>query len=111
MVHLDGVSFAYRKTPVFDNVGLSINSGLLYGVLGRNGTGKSTLLYLIGGLLRPNQGSCRVMGHVPSRREPSFLSKVFMIPEEFHIPDISIPDFVKYYGQFYPNFNAEAFAE
>lgn len=109
MVQLEGLSFAYRKVPVFDNVNLSIRSGNLYGILGRNGTGKSTLLYIISGLLRPTQGTASVFGFKPFERRPDFLREVFMIPEEFHIPDISIEAFVKYYGQFYPRFDRDAF--
>lgn len=109
MVQLEGLSFAYRTVPVFDNVNLSIRSGNLYGILGRNGTGKSTLLYIISGLLRPTQGTASVFGFRPFERRPDFLQEVFMIPEEFHIPDISIEAFVKYHGQFYPRFDRDAF--
>jgi ABC-2 type transport system ATP-binding protein len=111
MVQFNGVSFAYRKTPVFENVSLSISPGYLYGILGRNGTGKSTLLYLLSGLLRPTRGASTVMGYKPHERQPAFLQKVFMIPEEFHMPDISLDNFVKYHGQFYPLFNRELFLE
>ena len=109
MVQFADVSFSYRKTPVFDNVNLSISTGFLYGVLGRNGTGKSTLLYLLSGLLTPAQGKSTVMGYTPYDRHPDFLKQVFMVPEEFYVPDISIDSFVKYYGQFYPLFDSEAF--
>ncbi|HMJ70163.1 MAG TPA: hypothetical protein VK508_14755 [Cyclobacteriaceae bacterium] len=53
-------------------------------------------------MLRPRQGTINVLGHVPHQRKPAFLQKIFMIPEEFHIPDISLAAFLKYYGQFYP---------
>jgi ABC-2 type transport system ATP-binding protein len=111
MVHLQNLSFSYRKSPVFDSISLSIRPGFLYGVLGRNGTGKSTLLYILSGMLRQSQGSIDVMGYIPYQRKPAFLQKVFMIPEEFHIPDISLTDFVKYYGQFYPAFDRRVFEE
>lgn len=111
MIQLDKVNFAYRKTPVFEDVDLTIKNGYLYGVLGRNGTGKSTLLYLLSGLLQPSRGSATVLGHVPHKRTPDFLQQVFMVPEEFYMPDISIENYVKYYGQFYPLFNSEVFFE
>jgi len=111
MVQLEKVSFAYRKTPVFEDVDLAVNKGYLYGVLGRNGTGKSTLLYLLSGLLQPRRGSITVLGHVPHKRTPDFLQQVFMVPEEFHMPDISINNYVKQYGHFYPSFNNDIFFE
>lgn len=111
MVQLTNVSFAYGKTPVFDGIDLRVKPGFFYGVLGRNGTGKSTLLYIISGMLRPIQGQVAVMDYIPHHRRPAFLQKVFMIPEEFYIPDISLADFVKYYGRFYPEFNRKSFEE
>jgi ABC-2 type transport system ATP-binding protein len=111
MIRLDKVNFAYRKTPVFEDVGLVIKSGYLYGVLGRNGTGKSTLLYLLSGLLQPLGGTVSVLGHTPHKRAPDFLQQVFIVPEEFYMPDISIGDFVKQYGQFYPLFDNGLFFE
>jgi ABC-2 type transport system ATP-binding protein len=109
MVQLDQLNFAYKKAPVFDDVQLSFQSGSLYGILGKNGSGKSTLLYLIAGLLRPASGTINMMGFTPHERKPAFLENVFMIPEEFHIPDISISAFIRYYGVFYPRFDREAF--
>lgn len=111
MVNLDQITFSYRKTSVFEEIVLSISPGGLYGILGKNGSGKSTLLYLIAGLLRPAKGKVDIMGFVPHQRKPAFLQRVFMIPEEFHMPDIALNDFVKYYGTFYPNFNRALFEE
>jgi ABC-2 type transport system ATP-binding protein len=111
MIHLDRVSFGYRKTLVFDGVNLRIKGGSLYGVLGRNGTGKSTLLYILSGLLQPHDGVAMVLGHKPHKRTPEFLQQVFMVPEEFHMPDISIGNYMKYHGQFYPLFSKDLFLE
>jgi ABC-2 type transport system ATP-binding protein len=77
--------------------------------LGRNGSGKSTLLYNIAGLLHPHQGTINVLGFNPAERTPGFLQRIFMIPEEFHLSDISIAELIRHHGRFYPHFNKEMF--
>src|SRR5690348_14352898 len=110
MISIRDFYFSYGRTPVFTGVSTTLTSGHIYGVLGKNGTGKSTLLYNIAGLLYPTGGRITVNGHDPGKREPSFLRDIFMVPEEFYLPNISIPSFVKYYSVFYPRFDRDAFA-
>lgn len=109
MIQIENLSFAYKKKPVFKGLNLEFRAGHVYGLLGRNGTGKSSLLKNIAGLLRPKEGSIKVNGCMPFERLPMFLADVFLVPEEFHLPDISISDFITYYAPFYPGFNRERF--
>jgi ABC-2 type transport system ATP-binding protein len=109
MISIDNLSFAYKKKPVFDGLNLQFEAGHVYGLLGKNGTGKSSLLLNIAGLLDPQKGHITVNGHTPFERLPVFLEDVFMVPEEFYLPDISVSDFIKYYAPFYPRFNADKF--
>ena len=59
MIKIDNVTFAYPKgrANIHTNLSLNIEQNKIYGLLGKNGTGKSTLLYLISGLLRPMEGT------------------------------------------------------
>jgi len=109
MIDIQNLSFAYRKKPVFEGLSLRFQPGHLYGLLGRNGTGKSSLLMNIAGLLRPGKGSITVNGFTPFERLPVFLQDVFMVPEEFYLPDILVADFLKYYAPLYPRFNSDGF--
>jgi ABC-2 type transport system ATP-binding protein len=111
MVSIQNVSFAYRKKPVFDGLNLRFEAGHVYGLLGKNGTGKSSLLRNIAGLLYPQKGKITVNGFTPSDRLPVFLQDVFMVPEEFYLPDIPVPDFIKSYVPFYPHFNSDKFRD
>jgi ABC-2 type transport system ATP-binding protein len=109
MIAIDNVHFSYSKTCVFEGISLNMNKGSIYGILGRNGTGKSTLLYTIAGLLFPLKGKIEVLGFTPGRREPGFLQDIFMIPEEFYLPDITIKHLIKYHSPFYPKFDVDEF--
>ena len=109
MISIQNVSFAYKKKPVFNGLNLAFETGHVYGLLGKNGTGKSSLLRNIAGLLAPQSGHISVNGHTPSERLPVFLEDVFMVPEEFYLPDIPVPAFLKHYAPFYPRFDTNKF--
>lgn len=108
-VFIKDMHFAYHNNRVFEGVDLRVMPGCVYGILGRNGTGKSTMLYNIAGLLYPQRGSVEVLGFTPADRNPGFLQQVFLIPEEFYLPDISFNALIRHYGRFYPQFNEERF--
>ncbi|MGC4103738.1 ABC transporter ATP-binding protein [Ferruginibacter sp.] len=111
MVSIQNVSFAYRKKPVFNGLNLNFQAGHVYGLLGKNGTGKSSLLRNIAGLLFPQKGTISVNGFTPADRLPDFLQDVFMVPEEFYLPDIPVAGFIKSYVPFYPCFNNDKFRD
>ena len=92
---------------MFNHFSLSLEPGRIYGLLGKNGTGKSTLLYLISGLLRPVSGSVMMNGHESRLRLPEMLQEVFIVPEEYAMPDMSFEAFADMMRTFYPHFSDE----
>ncbi len=109
MITIQNLQFAYRKKMVFKGLNLRLERGHIYGLLGKNGTGKSTLLGNIAGLLFPDGGSIDVLGFNPAKRQPYFLREVFMVPEEFHLPNIPLQQLVNHQAPFYPRFNLTQF--
>ncbi|HRP57775.1 ABC transporter ATP-binding protein [Agriterribacter sp.] len=109
MVSVQDLHFAYRKKKVFTGLSLQLQPGYIYGLLGKNGTGKSTLLRNIAGMLFPDSGSIAAASEVPGKRKPSFLQEVFMVAEEFFLPDITPARLAKYNAPFYPGFNYDQF--
>lgn len=107
MISLSNVTFAYpgNSMPVVKGMSLKLETPGIYGLLGANGTGKSTLLYLISGLLKPRQGSVSVNGRESFLRLPSMLSEVFLVPEELSLPNVTLNEFVKVTAPFYPHFD------
>ena len=109
MIKINDLSFYYnKKRPVFENVSFEMNSGI-YGLLGENGVGKTTLLHIISGLCFPRVGSCNIFGDESSYRNPEMLKKLFFLPEEFQAPALPIMSFVKSNSVFYPDFSQEQF--
>ena len=109
MIDIDNVSYRYpgQKKPVLSNFSLTLKEGSIYGLLGKNGTGKSTLLHLIAGLLRPQEGSVAVFGQTATQRLPEVLSDMFLVSEDFELPAISLDDYVQLLVPFYPRFKRE----
>lgn len=109
MIEVKNMSFSYgkRKQKVFDDFSLALDKGSVYGLLGKNGTGKSTLLYLMTGLLRPQAGRVLYKGVDVSMRYPLTLQDMFLVPEEFALPSVSLKQNLKLNTPFYPNFSNE----
>lgn len=111
MIQIQDLSYKYSGASenVFDGLSLEFDEGRIYGLLGRNGVGKSTLLYLMSGLLMPRQGRVLIDGQEPRLRQPSLLEEVCFVPDEFALPNISLSQYVKFYCRMYPRFSQEVF--
>ena len=109
MIEVENLSFSYgrRKSMVLEDFSMKLDKGAVYGLLGKNGTGKSTLLYLMAGLLRPQTGNVLYKGVDVKKRYPDTLQDMFLVPEEFSLPNVSLKQYVKLNAPFYPNFSDE----
>ena len=107
MLEIKNVTFSYgrRRPPVVSDFSVSFPTGGVYGLLGRNGAGKSTLLYLAAGLLTPQNGHAYYNGVDTRLRLPSTLSDIFIVPEEFSLPAISLGEYLRINSRFYPRFS------
>ncbi|OPZ29797.1 MAG: ABC transporter ATP-binding protein YtrB [Bacteroidetes bacterium ADurb.BinA174] len=111
MIAINNLSFKYGKKEILSDISMTLEAGKIYGLLGENGVGKTTLLKIICGLQKPFAGSCTVQGENPFNRTPSFLSSLYYLPEdlEYIQLDMSITQFSKLNAPFYPKFDYEKF--
>ncbi len=110
MIEIQNLSFSYKKTPVFTDISLSFREGNIYGLLGENGVGKTTLLKLVCGLQRPTSGTCTVDGVTSHLRLPSMLQRITFLPDEVSLPAGTTPQrYVDELRPFYPNFAQATF--
>ena len=109
MMNVNQVSFGYgrKKAKVLDGFSMNLEKGSVYGLLGKNGTGKSTLLYLMAGLLRPQSGHILYKGVEVTKHYPETLQDMFLMPEEFSLPNVSLKQYVQLNAPFYPRFSDE----
>ncbi len=109
MIHIENLKYKYQgaKQYVFDGFNLDLEDNNIYGLLGKNGTGKSTLLYLISGLLRRTAGSITIDGVDTSLHRAETLEELFLVPEEFDLASMTLDAYVRLNQPFYPRFSRE----
>lgn len=109
MIDIRDLAFSYPRkgAKVFDGLNISLKGDAVYGLLGKNGMGKSTLLYLICGLLRPKSGSVMVDGMESKERMQQMLEQMFIVTEDFELPSMRLHEYVKANCVFYPNFSMD----
>ena len=105
MIQIDNLSFGYHRESLFTDTSLKLGPGNIYGLLGLNGAGKSSLLRLMSGLLFPAGGQVDVLGYEPAKRQPDFLSKTFVLPENVVVPNLTGKEYVSIQSPFYLNFD------
>jgi len=107
MIEAKEITFRYKRKSVFNDFSCTFGNGKVYGLLGKNGAGKSTLLYLMTGLLQPYKGKIEYNGEDVSKRPPSVLSDLFIVPEEFMLPAMPLKRYMAINKPFYPKFSEE----
>jgi ABC-2 type transport system ATP-binding protein len=106
MIKTENLTFGYKaRRKVLNDITLELGEGHIHGLLGCNGIGKTTLLKLICGIMRPGSGEVRVDGIDPMTRQPQMFSELMIIPEEFDLPNLSLERYAAMMKPFYPRFD------
>ena len=112
MITIKNLTFGYSKQKMlFKDLDLSMREGHIYGLLGKNGTGKTTLLKIITGLCFPQGGEVSTTDYPAPLRQAGMLENLFFLTEEIFTPHLKIKDYVKANAPFYKHFNLEQFNE
>lgn len=110
MISIKDLSFGYSPNKkLYEKLNLTLETGRIYGLLGKNGAGKSTLLKNMAGLLFNTEGAIFVNDFAPHRRQPAFLQSIYFIPEQTYVPALSVKRYVNLYAPFYPSFDEKQF--
>jgi ABC-2 type transport system ATP-binding protein len=110
MLSTENLSYSYRKgKAVLENVALNLTPGNVYGLLGLNGVGKTTLMQLISGCLFPKKGSIFIMGFDPKERDVNMLVNLYYVPVEINVPNWTVSRYLELNRPFYPNFDLNIF--
>ena len=108
MIKLTNLEAGYKqKNPVLSAINTQIEAGNIYGLLGSNGVGKTTLLHTIAGVLEPLSGEVDVMGHTPSAHTRQFFEQIYYITDEVELPAMSLEGYIGTYAKFRPGFSRE----
>lgn len=117
MIDIQNLGFSYGKSEVLRNISTRLEDGKIYGLLGENGVGKTTLLTLLCGLKKAAVGSVRVYpedgseGLDPFDREPATLSNQYYLPESVPALSVKAEAFARRDGKLWPDFDMDKFME
>lgn len=105
LVYLDHVTKNYGHEVALMDVSLNIQPGRIIGLLGPNGSGKTTIIKLINGLLQPSLGNIYIHGQLPS---PASKKVVSYLPDTTYLNEnMKIIDTIRYFQDFYADFNVQ----
>ncbi len=110
MISVKNLSFSYGSQEVLKDISMEVLEGNIYGLLGENGVGKTTLLTLLCGLKKPKQGCIDVDGRDPVKREPALLAGQFYLPDEVAPVHAKAIDFARENGALWPAFSLDKFS-
>jgi ABC-2 type transport system ATP-binding protein len=104
----DGLTTYYGRRAVVNSLDLHIPIGSVYGLLGRNGSGKSTTLKMLLGFVRPDRGSAKLLGEDVSELTPATRSKVAYIAEGHpFVRWMTVSEAIRFTRSFFPRWNSE----
>ena len=107
VVEVHELSRQFGKTKALDSVSLQLQPGFVYGLVGANGQGKTTLMKHLLGLLRAQQGSVRVFGLDPVKQPVQVLQRIGYLSEERELPEwMRIDELMRYTAAYHPNWDS-----
>lgn len=102
----------YNKRLIYENLSFTVPKGRILGLLGKNGTGKTTSINILSGYLKPKAGECLIFGENIQTLPAQMRSKMGLLIEGHVQYDfMNIEQIEKFYGAFYKNWKREAYYE
>ena len=111
MVSINDLGFSYGNKLVLKNITMTLEEGRIYGLLGENGVGKTTLLSILCGLKKPSAGSVLTDGRKPFDREPALLTEQYYLSDDNAPVHMKAVEYAKNYGKFWEKFEISKFLE
>ena len=111
VIRISELTRRFGAKTALDSVSLSVDEGVVHGLVGANGAGKTTLIKHTLGLLRAESGSVRVFGLDPVAAPVAVLARIGYLSEQNDLPGwMSVDELMRYSRAFYPSWD-DAYAE
>lgn len=112
IIQCENITHYYGKRLIYENLNFEVPRGKILGLLGKNGTGKTTIINILNGYLKPRSGECRLFGESMKNISPRTKARVGLLLEG-HIQHsfFNVEQIEKYYSKFFPNWKKDAYYE
>lgn len=111
MISIENLGFSYGENIVLKDITMKLEDGRIYGLLGENGVGKTTLLTLLSGLKKPKTGKIEIDEQFPFDRKPSLLSEIYYLSDEVSEANMTAMNYANNYGKFWSDFSLGKFVD
>jgi len=108
-IEVSSISYSYvDKKTVFENISFQLSQGEFVGLLGKNGSGKTTIMEMLIGFRFPDHGSIKIFNELTSSKEKNYISNIAFLSHDIQInPDMVISDFFNHHAYFFENHSKE----
>ena len=111
-ITIQNLTHSYKNKKIYDNLNLSIQEGMVFGILGKNGVGKSTLINILMGYIKPQNGKCLIYGEDSHNLSANLKKDIALLHEGFIAYDfMSIKEYEKFLAPFYNKWDKTVFYE
>lgn len=112
IIECENITHYYGNRLIYENLSFDVEQGKVLGLLGKNGTGKTTIINILNGYLKPRSGMCRLFGEEMEHLSPLTKSKVGLLLEG-HVQHayFTVSQIEKFYSAFFPKWKREAYYE
>jgi ABC-2 type transport system ATP-binding protein len=105
-IEIRGLTYRAGKDFALRELDLTVPAGAIYGFLGPNGSGKTTTIRLLLGMLRANAGAIHVLGHAVPAASHLALGRLGYVPERLHLyPVFTVAEHIRIRAAFFPKFD------
>ncbi|WP_228285367.1 ATP-binding cassette domain-containing protein [Aliarcobacter lanthieri] len=110
VVNIEDLSYSYKNKKIYSNLNIQIKEGTIFGLLGKNGVGKSTLINILMGFLKPKNGKCEIFGEDSHNLSSKSKKNIALLYEGFISYDfMSIKEVENFFSSFYEDWDKKIF--